>query len=465
MKKYHLYLSRIFGIVFIIAFIFSMWHVKNELENGYCDFYEGKCCAQWLIGDGTCDQRNKFSSCGNYDGGDCRPPNIAEWQNCPHNPELILNGICDDHLKTKECNFDGGDCCNSTLIGDRYCHDQNNFESCYNFDDGDCRSTNNTSDYLQECPHNPEFIGDEQCDDSLKTIICDFDGGDCCNSTLIGDGICENQNNFSSCYNFDGGDCLSNGQCNESLISDGKCDKINIHANCFFDGGDCCTEPLIANGICNNVNNFSTCENYDGGDCRPPNITEWKDCPHNPGLIGDGQCNEHLKFKAECNHDGGDCCDESLIGNKKCDGFNNFESCYGKDKGDCRSLNDTDFPDCPQNPSLIGDGVCDYANHNDKCNFDSEDCSQCLTNGGGSPNTKCALPFIYQGKTFTSCTRFDDPDDAPWCSTLVDKNGRHVSHQGQWGFCGSRCPIPSCGETHSEPLVPKLIKCTNITMG
>ena len=77
-----------------------MWHLKNELENGYCDFYEGQCCAQWLIGDGTCDQPNNFSSCGNYDGGDCRPPNIAEWPNCPHNPELILNGVCNDHLKT-----------------------------------------------------------------------------------------------------------------------------------------------------------------------------------------------------------------------------------------------------------------------------------------------------------------------------------------------------------------------------
>lgn len=115
--------------------------------------------------------------------------------------------------------------------------------------------------------------------------------------------------------------------------------------------------------------------------------------------------------------------------------------------------------DCPQNPSLIGDSVCDYANHNTECNFDGGDCSQCMTNAGASPNSKCIFPVIYQGKIFTSCTRFDDPDDVPWCSTLVDENGRHVSHQGKWGYCGSRCPIPSCGETHSEPWVPKLIKC------
>ena len=444
MKKYNSYLPSILSFVFISVFVISMWHVKNDLENGYCDYDNGECCAHWLIGDGTCDQRNNFQSCGNYDGGDCRPPNITEWPDCPHNPALIQNGMCDDHMKFMEgCNYDGGDCCDQSFIGSKHCDVFNNFPTCENYDGGDCRLPNIT-EWL-ECPHNPIFIGDGKCEQHLKNLKkkCNYDGGDCCKKSNIGSGKCSGQNNFSSCFNFDGGDCLSNGQCNESLIGDGKCDQINIHANCFFDGGDCCTEPLSGNGKCDDVNNFSTCENYDGGDCRPPNITEWQDCPHNPGSIGDGQCNEHLKFKAECNHDGGDCCDESLIGDRKCDGSNNFESCAGNDGGDCRSLNNTNFPDCRQNPSLIGDGVCDYANHNEECNFDGEDCSQCLTNGGDSLNSKCVFPFIYQGKTFSSCTRFDDPDHKPWCSTLVDENGRHVCLQGKWGYCGNDCPIPA----------------------
>ena len=36
---------------------------------------------------------------------------------------------------------------------------------------------------------------------------CQFDGGDCCQKSLIGNGICEEANNFASCGNFDGGDC------------------------------------------------------------------------------------------------------------------------------------------------------------------------------------------------------------------------------------------------------------------
>jgi hypothetical protein len=69
---------------------------------------------------------------------------------------------------------------------------------------------------------------------------------------------------------------------------------------------------LIGNGKCDDLNNFHTCENYDGGDCRPPNITEWSECPHNPELIGDGQCDNHLR-NAHCDYDSDDCKDN--IGN------------------------------------------------------------------------------------------------------------------------------------------------------
>ena len=91
MKKYNSYLPSILSFVFMSVFVISMWHVKSDLENGYCDYDNGECCAHWLIGDGTCDQRNNFQVCGNYDGGDCRPPNITKWPDCLHNPELISN--------------------------------------------------------------------------------------------------------------------------------------------------------------------------------------------------------------------------------------------------------------------------------------------------------------------------------------------------------------------------------------
>ena len=171
----------------------------------------------------------------------------------------------------------------------------------------------------------------------MKSGHCDYHKGECCAQWLIGDGICQEQNNFLSCDNFDGLDCKydADGHCKESLIGNGQCDKINIHANCNFDGGDCCTNVLIGNGKCDDVNNFPTCQYYDGGDCRPTNITDWPECPHNPALIGDGICDDHLKINSQCNYD---------------------------------------FPDCCPNHKSVGDGECNPQNLNDFCMNDGGDC-------------------------------------------------------------------------------------------
>ena len=109
------------------------------MKSGHCDYYKGDCCAQWLIGDGTCDEQNNFPSCNNHDGGDCRPQNIKQWPNCPYNPEFIGDGICLDHFKTKpECNYDALDCCpNPESVGDGECNPENLNDLCMN-DGGDC---------------------------------------------------------------------------------------------------------------------------------------------------------------------------------------------------------------------------------------------------------------------------------------------------------------------------------------
>ena len=42
---------------------------------------------------------------------------------------------------------------------------------------------------------------------------------------------------------------------------------------------------------------------------------------------------------------------------------------------------------------------------------------------------------------YTHCTLIDtDPDDKPWCSTLVDESGEDIGEQGKWGNCGPDCP-------------------------
>ena len=62
------------------------------------------------------------------------------------------------------------------------------------------------------CPR-PHWINNRTCDkneyDSVfKMDVCHFDGVYCCERNLIGNGVCDKVNNFESCGNFDGGDCI-----------------------------------------------------------------------------------------------------------------------------------------------------------------------------------------------------------------------------------------------------------------
>ena len=58
-----------------------------------------------------------------------------------------------------------------------------------------------------EC-NNPLLIGNGICDEDYEySGLCNYGGGDCCDQSRIGNGACEKYNNFASCGNFDGGDC------------------------------------------------------------------------------------------------------------------------------------------------------------------------------------------------------------------------------------------------------------------
>ena len=151
---------------------------KCDAVNNFtqCEFDGGDCCDHSLTANGICDDFNNFPSCENYDGGDCRPPNIKHMPECPYNPELIGDGICLDHFNNTDCHYDMGDCCVKSLFGDKRCHQFNNFEKC-NFDGNDCRSLGNIE--WPDCPHNPIFIGDGVCDDHLRNAHCDYDSDDC----------------------------------------------------------------------------------------------------------------------------------------------------------------------------------------------------------------------------------------------------------------------------------------------
>ena len=181
-----------------------------------------------------------------------------------------------------------------------------------------------------ECK-NPLFIGNGQCDYKYD-IKCNFDGGDCCDESEIGNKKCNDHNNFASCGNYDGGDCNDQNQwpnCqNSNLIGNGECNVENQNDECYFDGGDCCNQFLVGNKECDSVNLFENCGFYDGGDC----------CSY-PDLIGDGNCDGDYEKSGLCNYGGGDCCLQSWIGKYGCQNFNNFASCGNFDGGDCALQN------------------------------------------------------------------------------------------------------------------------------
>ena len=57
-------------------------------------------------------------------------------------------------------------------------------------------------------------------------------------------------------------------------------------------------------------------------------------------------------------------------------------------------------------------------------------------------NKPCQFPFRYNGVSYSSCTLEDADDETkPWCSTLVDNDGNHVSGGGHYGDCGPKCPL------------------------
>ena len=109
-----------------------------------------------------------FSVCLKKTNAKINPPFFTSDKGNPVQCLNILwvgNGYCDDLTNTKECNYDGGDCCGSCVITD-YCS-----ECVCHLDDG-------------VLGKQQQWIGNGYCDDGLNKVECNFDGGDCCGSNV-----------------------------------------------------------------------------------------------------------------------------------------------------------------------------------------------------------------------------------------------------------------------------------------
>ena len=75
---------------------------------------------------------------------------------------------------------------------------------------------------------------------------------------------------------------------------------------------------------------------------------------------------------------------------------------------------------------------------------DSPNSKCCKTVSGADVNKSCIFPFVTTNfATFTTRVYYDCNvnQNGPWCSTKVDENGNHITGRGNWGNCGSECPM------------------------
>lgn len=259
----------------------------DEYNIAICGWDGGDCCGSSCL------------SCSGQSEGSCKDPNGddgPEFPLCSYN-SYAGDGDCDYYANTPDCGWDGGDCCNSTCVDSTYtCSDD--ADSYY------CRDPS-ASDAFPGCDvSSKSYLGDGDCDGSTyNTLMCGWDGGDCCNSTCV-----------SSTYSCSGGfDCRDPTapdvypMCDvssKSYIGDGDCDGGSYNTfYCNWDGGDCCNSTCVPNTYDCSGDDFE-CLNPSASDYAP-----WPYCTADIlSYIGDGYCDYGDYNVATCGWDGGDCC-------------------------------------------------------------------------------------------------------------------------------------------------------------
>lgn len=70
----------------------------------------------------------------------------------------------------------------------------------------------------------------------------------------------------------------------------------------------------------------------------------------------------------------------------------------------------------------------------------------------------CVFPFIFKAKSYSVCTKENDPDGKIWCSTEVTPQGHHVGGKGHWGFCDPECQVIFENQARVRENTPRCVK-------
>ena len=182
------------------------------------------------------------------------------------------DGFCDDEANVELCDFDDGDCCDlefdRTLCTECFCYAQIDTMKQIVKSENTNESTNKFA-HLKPISDHKNFvlpileelsaIGDGICDMDLNKVYYFFDAGDCCKENVTKNELIMGHNFAKPCPECTCIPSFGYAYCIDAHLGDGICQDYNNFPFCEFDKGDCC--DMSAENCCQIECELCECKN------------------------------------------------------------------------------------------------------------------------------------------------------------------------------------------------------------